>query len=310
MIEENVPLRELSYYKIGGNAKYYLKFKSKDELITGLKEAKERNIANKLFVIGGSTNLLIDDAGYEGLILHNDIDFIENKFPDITFGAGLLFSKAVKYCIEKEYAGFEWAGGLPGSIGGAIRGNAGSFGGETKNNIINVESINLDTLATIKRKKEECKFEYRESIYKNENLNECIISGTFEFKKGDSEEIKKTVNSNIDYRLNNQPLDYPSAGSTFKNIPVSSVSKELAEKYREFIKNDPFPVIPVALLLSEAGLKGKQIGNVQMSERHPNFLINLGNAKSSEVLELIGLAKKAVKEKFGVDIEAEIIYLK
>ncbi|MEK7096453.1 MAG: UDP-N-acetylmuramate dehydrogenase [Patescibacteria group bacterium] len=309
MIEENISLKNLSYYKIGGNAKYYLKFKNKDELIAGLKEAKEKGIA-KMFITGGVTNLLIDDGGYDGLILHNDIDEITDNFPNVKYGAGLLFSKAINYCIEKEYSGFEWAGGLPGSLGGAVRGNAGSFGGETKDNIGNVESLDLETLETKIRSKEECAFTYRGSIFKNEKLDECILFCGFFFKKGQKYDIEAKVKANIRYRLDNQPLNYPSAGSTFKNVPVSKVTPELAEKYKEFIKNDPFSVVPVALLLSEAGLKGKKIGNAQIAEKHPNFLINLGDAKSSEVLQLIEYAKKTVKDKFGVEIETEIIYLK
>ncbi len=316
MIKKNVSLKELSNYKIGGRAKYYFTVKNIKDYTKGIDEWKKlcRNLpedCQKIFILSSGTNLLIDDRGFNGLVIHNQIEFINNHTANkIEFGSGLLMNKACDYCINKSLSGFEWSGGLPGSIGGAIRGNAGAFGGEIKDNLESVKSINLDSCDIIIRNNPDCLFGYRTSIFKtNRAGKELILSAVFKFSTGDQNKIRSATKDNIDYRVSHQPLDYPSAGSTFKNVPCSEAPRKLVENYQNSIKNDPFPVIPVARLLSDAGLKGVQMGEAQFSEKHPNFIINLKQAKSNDVLALIDLARKTLKEKFDVEIESEIMYL-
>lgn len=312
MIQQNIPLKDFSFYRIGGPAKYFLEATSEEELISGLKEWQATDYSNKkYFVIGGATNILFDDSGYDGLIIRNRIKQI-NDIDDthIEFGAGLQFTQAVKYTTEKSLSGFEWAGGLPGSVGGAVRGNAGAFGKETKDSAVSVRSLNLETLQSKTFTNEECNFTYRHSYFKTEEgKNEFIISAIFKFEKGDRATIEEEVKKHIQYRKDHQPLDYPSAGSTFKNVDCRKVPADIMTMCEHVIKDDPFPVIPVAYLLSEAGLKGARIGNAEISAKHPNFIVNLGDATAKDVKALIELAQQKVLNKFNVQIEPEIIIL-
>lgn len=315
MIKSNVSLKEYSRYKIGGPAKYFLEIRSEAELIEGLKkwcnlsanfDSKEKEI----FILGGGTNLLISDNGFPGLIIHDNIHFISTKNNGVVLSGGLPFFEAVDYFASHAISGLAWAGGLPGTVGGAIRGNAGAFGGEIKDIIIDVESINLNTLKKIRRSNSECHFNYRTSIFKNgRGEREMILAATLRAVPGDKELIANEVQSRIDYRQARQPLNYPSIGSTFKNIPCTAAPPELVEECKEKIKNDPFPIIPVAYLLSQAGLRGKRIGGAQISEVHPNFIVNLGGASAGDVKALINLAQETIQEKFHVHIEPEIKYL-
>ncbi len=313
-IRQNVLLKNYSNYKIGGIADYFLEVSSKTELVDGLKEWQSLSMnfpadKKRIFILAGGANVLIDDNGFNGLVIHNVIKDIKNEENLVTVGSGLLIKDFLEFCLNNSLTGFEWAGGLPGTIGGAIRGNAGAFGGETRDLIAKVKSLDLITLEELERTKENCNFSYRTSIFKEQKNNEFILSVVFNLKKGDKDKIKKSIQEKIEYRNLKHPMNFPSLGSTFKNISFNSLTLENQEKYKDFIKNDPFPVLPVAKLLHLAGLKGKRVGDVQISEKHPNFIINLGNAKSEDVRNVIKMMKTTVKEKFGINIEEEIVYL-
>jgi UDP-N-acetylmuramate dehydrogenase len=314
MIQKNILLKDYSNYKIGGLAAYFLKVSSKEDFINGIKEwreiSKDFSLEQKLIhILSAASNILIDDGGVNGLVIHNNIKTIERKEDLVIAGSGLLVSDFLDFCMENSLSGFEWAGGLPGSIGGAVRGNAGAFGGETKDLVVEVKSIDLGTLEEVSRVNKDCKFGYRISIFKTEKQNEFILSATFKLALGRKEKIKKLISEKIDYRRQKHPMDFPSIGSTFKNIPVETLSDEKKAQLKDYIKNDPMPVVPVAKLLYLAGLKGKRIGNAQVSEKHPNFIVNLGNASSKDVRELINLIKETVEQKFNISLEEEIVYL-
>lgn len=315
IIQRDVPLRNYSSFKIGGNAGYFLTVSNKDELVKGLKEWKESSSGfgeeeKRVFVLGGGTNLLVSDNGFPGLVIHINIKFIEVSGSIIKVGAGNLISELLESSTENSLSGLEWAGGLPGSVGGAVRGNAGAFAGETKDSILEVESLDINTLELKIRKNEECKFGYRDSVYKSgEGKDEVIVSASFSLKKGNKEEIKKAIEEKINYRKTRHPLHLPNAGSIFKNVSVSDVPASLAKDLESHIKNDPFPVIPVAVLLSMASLKGKRVGGAEVSSYHPNFIVNFDSARSSDVKDLIELEKEVVKQKFGIDLEIEIMFV-
>ena len=129
------------------------------------------------------------------------------------------------------------------------------------------------------------------------------------FKKGDRELIKKSIQEKIDYRAEKHPMEYPNIGSTFKNIPLQNIPENLINELSQYVKNDPFPVIPVAKLLYLCNLKGKRIGDAMISDKHPNFIVNLGNAKNEDVKKLIAFAKNEVLQKFNIELEEEIMYL-
>lgn len=342
-IKQNISLSQYSSYKIGGPAKYFAEVSSKEELIGVLrwwnskinsKIKPEEKVAKlfhlsggeageaRIFVLGGGTNVLIDDKGYDGLVILNKIKFMENgkwkmlaprnlgeagENGKLHVGSGILMEDLLKFCIENSLSGLSWAGGLPGTIGGAVRGNAGAFGGEIKGSIFQVESFDTKTLEIKKRNNSECNFGYRSSVFKT-NPNEIIIEVVLNLKKGNKEEIENQTNEKIDYRKRKHPSvsKEPNAGSIFKNIPAEGLPMEVAEEFKDKIKTDPFPVLPAGKLIAGAGLTGKRVGDITVSQMHPNFLVNAGHGKSSDVLSLINKIKTAVKKKYGIVLDEEI----
>lgn len=314
MISKNVSLKDFSNYKIGGNAAYFFEISTKEELLECLKEWKNISLdfpkdKQKIFILGSGTNILFSDEGFNGLIIKNSINGIQKEGNKVSVGAGTQVSKLIDFCIKNSLSGLEWTGGLPGTIGGAIRGNAGAFGGETKDNVKEVISLNLKTLETETRTNDECKFSYRNSIFKNQATDEIIISAVFNLRSGNKEDIESKSQEKIEYRKAKHPLEYPNIGSIFKNVHVNQVPDEFKDELSQYIKSDPFPVIPAAKLIFLSNLKGKRVGDVMVSEKHTNFIINLGNGKASQVKELIEIIKNEIKNKFGVVLEEEIMYL-
>ncbi len=313
-ILQEVSLKDFSNYKIGGNASYFFETKTKEETIEVIQQwnilSKDfpKNL-KKIFVLGGGTNILFSDQGFDGLIIKNSIQGIEKNNDGVLVRAGESMSSLLNFCIENSLSGLEWAGGLPGTVGGALRGNAGAFGGETKDNVAEVESLNLTTLQTIKRDNKNCLFSYRNSVFKQNAKDEVIISISFKFHSGVKEEIEIKTNEKVEYRKKKYPLEYPNIGSIFKNVPVENVPDKFKQELSQYIKDDPFPVIPSAKLIFLAGFKGKRIGNVMVSEKHTNFIVNLGDGKASEVLKLIKFIKQKINETYGISLEEEIMYV-
>jgi UDP-N-acetylmuramate dehydrogenase len=315
MFKQDVLLDNYSRYKIGGPAKYFIDVSTKQELVKVIKAWREfsktfpKN-AQQIYVLGDGTNLLISEKGFPGLVIHNQIGGISLKGKTVTVGSGVLVSELLDFCINNSLSGFEWAAGLPGTVGGAIRGDAGAFGGETKDSVVKVVSINAQTLKETTRDKWECSFAYRYSIFKTEQVKDEIITQVvLEFKTGDKKAIQKIIDERIAYRIEKHPMDLPSIGSTFKNINYEKLPKKLQDEFKASVKIDPFPVIPAAKFLILSGVKGKREGDAQFSEKHPNFIVNHGHATSQDVKKLIAFAKQAVKKDFGVALEEEIIYL-
>jgi len=309
IIQKNVLLKNYSNYKIGGPAAYFLEAKSTEELKEGLKEWKNINLDSKpIFILGGGTNILFGDNGYSGLVIHCEIKGIKLEEEKIKVGAGVLISELLDFCIENSLSGFEWAGGLPGTIGGALRGNAGAFGGETKDTTVEVKSLNTDTLEELTRNNTDCLFGYRDSYFKTDKgSREIITEITLVLKNKDREEIRKKIFEKINYRREHHPLEYPNIGSIFKNLELTKIPDLSKEELGQNVKTDPIPVIPAARIINLCGLKGKRAGDAQFSEKHPNFIVNLGNAKASDVKALIEIAKKEVFEKFQIQLEEEVM---
>ncbi|MEK7634716.1 MAG: UDP-N-acetylmuramate dehydrogenase [Patescibacteria group bacterium] len=307
MFDKNVPLKQISYYKIGGEAKYFFKTKNIDDLISAV--LKSRQLNEKIFILAGATNVLIDDEGFDGLIINPDFQFIK-KDDDyfIKAGSGTPMKDLINFSLENSLSGLEWAAGLPGTLGGAIRGNAGAFGKEMKDIIESVVSLNISQKKPqiIKRDAIDCQFEYRSSIFKKIQSKEIILEASLKLTKENIFDINQEIEKNINYRIANHPMDYPSLGSTFKNIPLKNIN---LKDENAPIKNDPFPIIPVAYLISKAGLIGTSIGGAMISPKHPNFIINVSEATSSDVKKLIQLTKNKVKEKFNIELVEEIEYL-
>jgi UDP-N-acetylmuramate dehydrogenase len=311
-LRQNIPLRDFSNYKIGGPAKFFVEVDSVDELRKVLSSDRFQDFtnANKTFILGKGTNVLINDNGFDGFVIHNKILGIDKNEDRLSVGSGVEVKDLLDYCIDASLSGLEWAGGLPGTLGGAVRGNAGAFGKEIKDSIFRVESINLRSLKSIAKSSEECSFGYRDSVFKSKGgVREFITSVTLNLEKGEAHDIKREMQYRLDYRKNRHPIEYPNIGSIFKNIPFESLSKKLQEEFAKFIKTDPFAVVPVTKLLALAGLRGRKVGGAMISEKHPNFIINIDNASSEDVKALIGIAKQAIVNKYGLILEEEIMYL-
>jgi len=286
-IKQNEPLANYCTYHIGGPAKVLFAARDIDEIIAGLEVARENNF--KFFVLGGGSNILFPDEGYPGLVLKIENNFIESKEADknmlIKVGAGTPLPILVSYALKNSLTGMEWAAGIPGTVGGAIRGNAGAFHADISEVVRRVAALEILPPTITKKvfEKSECDFSYRESIFKH-NKKLVIISAVLALKIGRAEKIEALMNEYLAKKTTSQPLDYPSAGSVFTNPQGFFAGK----------------------LIESCGFKGQMIGDAQVSEKHANFIINRGNATAQNVKVLIARIKTAVKEKFNIDLREEI----
>lgn len=304
LFKENVPLREYSNYKIGGPARYFFTARDEAGLKKALAEAGRRKL--KVFFLGGATNLLIPDAGFDGLVIRCAFNKLRREGRSIICGAGVSMTKLIAFSAKEGLSGLEWAGGLPGTLGGAIRGNAGAFAGEIKDSVKSVRSMNAKTFRIISRARSSCRFAYRSSIFKELQGGEVVLSATLALKKGQPAAIRRGAAEKVRHRLERHPMEYPNIGSIFKNIPVASIPKARRKELAYNPKLDPVPVVPAARLISMAGLKGTRRGGAMISLKHPNFIVNTGGAKAVDVLFLVQLVKRTIKRKFGVTMHPEV----
>ena len=304
-VDKDVALAKYTSYKIGGPAKYFFIAQNNEDLVRAVVFAKKCKIP--ACVLGGASNVLISDYGFNGLVIINKAkDIIFKSDNRVVADAGVILMVLVNQTIKKGLVGLEWAAGIPGTVGGAVRGNAGAFRSETADNLIGVEIMRGSKQFILS--KEQCQFGYRDSIFKHNN--DLIISAEFQLTPGDSAKAKARLLEILAKRRAGQPLQYGSAGSVFKNVLINADNqnladeiKDLPQEYREFKK------IPAAWLIEQCGLKGKQIGQAQISDMHANFIINLKGATAKDVKALIEEIKAEVKAKFGFKMEEEIQYL-
>lgn len=291
-------------FKIGGKADYFVEVDRKEDTPSILHEIRAANLP--IFILGGGTNVLFSDEGFRGVVLA--VRTKRCKFYDdgrIYVEAGFGIQELVYEAAKRGFAGLEWAGGLPGSVGGAIRGNAGCFGGEVKDITLSVESITCGGEFR-EMDRSDCEFGYRTSVFR-EKGGDVIAAAIFGLVPGgDPKALLAAIEEKIQWRKSRQPLEYPNAGSIFKNIPVENVPERVVERFRTSIKDDPFPIMPAAKLVWEANLAGLTAGRAQISPKHTNFIVNLGGAAEKDVKTLIQRAKVAVKDAFGVILQEEI----
>lgn len=255
-VQKNVSLKNFTTFRIGEKAKYFFEARKKEDLIKAIAAAKK--IKLPFFILGGGSNLLVSDNGFDGLVV---------KF-------GQLLSDYVS-------RGLDWAAGIPGTLQGAVYGNAGAFGKSMEDAVESVEVFDTDSGKVEIFKNRSCRFGYRRSIFQKKR-NLIILSVKIKSAKSNPKKIKEY----LDYRRRHHPK-LPSAGSVFKKVGAT----------------------PAAILIDRAGLTGKRIGDAQISEKHSNFIVNLGDAKAEDVIELINLTKKIVKKQFKIKLEEEIQYL-
>ncbi|MDO8424472.1 MAG: UDP-N-acetylmuramate dehydrogenase [bacterium] len=302
-IKKNISLREYTTFKIGGKSRYFFLAETKEELVNAVRAAKKMKLG--FFILGAGSNLLVADKGFKGLIIKIKNDKHEIRNNKILAGAGSNLGQLIAASAKNSLGGLEWASGIPGTVGGSIRGNAGAFGSSMADAVESVEVLDSKNLKFKIYKSKDCRFGYRQSIFKKKK-NLIIFSATFKLQKEEKEKISKKIKEYLDYRKERHPKD-PSAGSVFKNLKFESFgSKLILKNFPELLQFKEKGSIPAAFLISQCGLQGKRIGDVKVSEQHANFILNTGRGKARDVVKLIKLIKNEVKNKFGVILEEEI----
>ena len=280
---ENVSLKKYNTYKIGGYAKYVVKPHDINCLKELIKFLKDNNY--NYFIIGKGSNLILPDEDYNGVVIILDnLNSIKYEKDYVYVEAGCSLNVFISNLINNNYKGLENLYGIPGTIGGAIVQNAGCYGSIISDNLISVVYLENNTIKEITKNK--CDFEYRNSIFKN-NKEKIILSCKFKLDKGNKNEMLDIIKSNMIKRKNNQPLEYPNAGSVFRNPFNLSAGK----------------------LIEDNNLKGYNINGAYISEKHANFIINKNNATSKDIKELIKCIQDTVykNEKIELILEQEII---
>lgn len=306
-VHQNLPLSSLTYYHIGGNAKYVLEVSSVLEVHEALAFIRKEEI-ERVQILGFGANILLPDEDFDGAILwlHGNGSAIESHGDkEITVFAGESMDSLIQFSFNQDLVGLEWAGGLPSSVGGAVRGNAGAFGAEIKDIVQKVEAVNFTQGDDIRVfTNDECHFSYRNSYFK-ENQSFLITSVTFTLRKGTDEEVdeaRKIYEKNILYRKTHHPMEYPSCGSVFMNVvKPDEVEKILSiwPDVRELSEGKWHKKISMGYVIDRLGFTGKRIGDAQVSPKHSNYIVNLGNAKAQDVEDLIEEIKNKFYDTFG-----------
>ena len=284
LIKTNEPMKNHTSFKIGGPAEIYIKITSIEELQNVLAFAKKENI--KITILGNGSNVLVSDKGIKGIVIRTNLKEIniENKDSEnveVTVNDAVPIGFLAQKFLKEKITGFEELSGIPGTIGGAILMNAGAHGKEIKDIVTEVTAMDYNG-KIFNFTNEEAEFTYRHSKFSNSEY--IILQAKMLLKKGNREEIKAKMDEYAQYRKEKQPIEYPSAGSTFK-------------RGTDFI---------TAKLIDEAGLKGYSMGGAKVSEKHAGFIINTGDATAKDVLDLAKYVTDKVYEKFGKKIEFEI----
>ena len=279
----NEPMSEHTSFKIGGPADIFLWVDNENQLIEAIRELKELGIP--CFILGKGSNLLVSDKGIEGAVISlAKLNKIEIKGQTLKAQSGASLAKACIAAAEQSLSGLEFAFGIPGTVGGALYMNAGAYGGEMSQVVQSAEYLDSDgEIKTISLSN--MQLGYRTSIF--EKGEKVILSVTFSLKKGDKEQINSSMNDFLQRRKDKQPLEFPSAGSTFKR-PEGYFAGALIEKNN---------------------LKGVSVGGAEVSTKHAGFVINKGTATSEDVKKLIELIKNKVFEVEGVDLQTEVIFI-
>ena len=279
----NEDMKKHTTFKIGGPAECFIKIKTKEELKEILVFARENKIP--ITILGNGSNILVLDGGIKGITLTIQIEYLDIKQDDekyqVCVGGGYKLAKLAQVFLKNEISGFEELSGIPGTIGGAVSMNAGAHGREMKDIVEKIKCVDIDGNEK-EFLNEEAGFGYRKSIFKGNSY--IVTEVELELQRGKQEEIKEKMNEYAKYRKEKQPIEYPSAGSTFK-------------RGKDYI---------TAKLIDEAGLKGYSIGGAVVSTKHSGFVINKGNATAKDVLDLVKYIKDTIEEKFDKKIELEI----
>ena len=277
----NEPMASHTTFRIGGPADYFVMPETVEELANVLKLCKEEN--TPYFILGNGSNLLVGDKGFRGVViqLYKNFDGLSIEGKKITAKSGAMLIRVAKEAGKAGLTGLEFASGIPGTIGGAMVMNAGAYGGEMKDVVTSVTVLTKDgDIKTLSG--DEMNFRYRGSVVEDEGY--IVLEAVMELKEGNLEEIQTRMDELSVQRRTKQPIEYPSAGSTFKRPEGYFAGK----------------------LIQDAELRGYQVGGAQVSEKHCGFVINAGGATAADVMQLMQDVSDKVMEQFGVTLEPEV----
>ena len=303
-LQENEPMNKHTNFRIGGPAKWFVDVKSVEELKDVLEVARESGIA--FMILGGGSNILVNDAGFDGIVIKISMRSYEIHGTTIKAQAGVLTCGLARATAMHGLAGLTWAISLPGTVGGAVRGNAGCFGGEMWDHLASVEVLrDWEVLEVSKR---DLAFGYRDSSFKHNH--DVILSVTFELAHGEEEQLKAELNDKLMKRKTSQPLNAGSAGCLFKNYEATDEElQRLATKLDIPVQMSSARRLSAGWLIDQLNLKGTQIGGARISDVHGNFVVNTGEATADDVAQLIALVKTRARNEYGIMLKEEIEYI-
>lgn len=283
-VRRDEPMKKHTTFRIGGPADYYLCPHSVEEVKGAVHICRERGIP--FFILGNGSNLLVSDKGYRGAVIQiwKNMNSVRTEGTQIFAQSGALLSQAAAEALRQGLTGMEFAAGIPGTLGGAVFMNAGAYGGEMKDILKEAQVMDQEGNVRI-LSKEELELGYRTSIVRKKGY--IVLSAVLELSRGDREQIKQCMEELKEKRVTKQPLEMPSAGSTFKRPEGYFAGK----------------------LIMDAGLRGFCVGGAQVSEKHCGFVVNRGDATASDVVNLIKTVQEQVRERFGVELETEVRFL-
>src|SRR3989344_3142891 len=309
-IRENVLLAPFTVYSIGGQARYFAEARTGEEIHEAVAFGRDKGVP--FFILGAGSNILVSDTGFPGIVIHVVGGEIGVRGETIRADAGVKMAALAAAASRASLTGFEWGIGIPGSVGGSARGNAGCFGGGGGDGVSRVGVLDTNDRELLVREfsSGDCEFGYRHSIFKL-HPEWIILSVTLSLEKGNSDGIRERIQRITRERTQKQDIGTKSCGCIFKNAAWDAAGgKEfLLRRFPEFFEIADRPNIPAAFLVDRAGLKGERAGNAVISQKHANFFVNDGGASAEDVRELIRRAQEGVGQKYGIELEPEIQYV-
>lgn len=302
--KSDVPLAHYTTFKIGGPAKLFADVSDASELSLGYERAASERLP--VYVMSGGSNILFSDKGFPGLVMRlTDGGFHILDSGRVSVGAGKTLLDIVSACCQAGLSGLERLAGIPGSVGGAVRGNAGAFGSEMADGVISVKALNRKTGMVKEYGKDECAFGYRMSLFKK-HPELVILSVELRLACGaDPAALKAIATKTIEERESKHPQDAFCAGSFFMNPTVTD--ERLREEFRHDSGKEPRGErLPAGWVIDHVGLRGKTVGNAKVSEMHPNYIVNTGGATAEEVLTLVSIVKQRVRDELNVQLQEEV----
>lgn len=297
----NEPMSGHTTIKIGGPARLFVYVRSEKDLRRSVKAAIDYKVP--FLIIGGGSNLLVSDQGFDGLIINNKIEGVNVVDGKVRVKSGTNLQRFINFLIEKGFSGMEKMSGIPGTVGGAIYGNAGAYGQTISDHLLGVKVF--DGKESLWFSKEKCKFNYRESRFKKNKL--ILLETEFLFEKGDKKSLRKNARKILELRKKKYPKGLACPGSFFKNILAKSLPTNILKRIPD--NKIIHGKISAGYLLEAVGAKGKRKGKIKIANYHGNLFLNKGNGTASDFLRLADFYKEKVKKKFNIELEPEVHFV-